>query len=260
MDIEFFNDLLTSTVNLLTKKPTQFLPSVCDSSKESENHLADNQIKRHSGYNLSSKRSKSPKINEFFDKTNSYSYSGMNNNHLNNLLKMPISSFDQNNLKRPSSSSSFNNKYQENKLKEEEDIQRRGAKSAKSSFLRKKSEEQYDFNPKNYLKMEEEEYWKFAINHKLTKEEIDNYEQYSKRPVLSREEFMKYISTPILKEAIVVLKLSDKKAQGEFLKYLNPMELVEEKNRVKGHLKHYDKVFKMKVGTVPSNKEKEPLK
>jgi hypothetical protein len=258
MDIEFFNDLLTSTVNLLTKKPIEFLPSVSDSPKESQVYIGDNSAKNNLGYYLGSKRSKSPKINEYFDKSSSYmnSYSRTNST---NLSKGPISSFEQNNIRRPNSSS-FSNKSQELKLKEEEDINKRGAKSAKGSFLRKKTEEEYDFKVKSYLKMEEEEYWKFAINHKLTKEEIDNYEKFSKRPVLSREEFMKYISTPILKEAIVVLKLSDKKAQGEFLKYLSPTELVEEKNRVKGHLKHYDKVFKMKVGTVPSNKEKEPLK
>lgn len=79
-------------------------------------------------------------------------------------------------------------------------------------------------------------------------------------PKLTGEEFVRHISVPLRKKSALELGLSEKKAQGYYLKKLSVEELMEEKNKVKNELKYYDKIFIKKVGKPPSNREKEPLK
>lgn len=109
------------------------------------------------------------------------------------------------------------------------------------------------------LIMEREDY-SYKVQNELTRDEIRGYEKYIQRPVLSGEEFVKFISVPLRKKSALELALSERKAQGYFLKSLTVEELMEEKNRVKNELKYYDKIFFKKVGKTPSNQEKEPLK
>jgi hypothetical protein len=106
----------------------------------------------------------------------------------------------------------------------------------------------------------EREDYSYKIHNELTREEIQGYEKYIKMSSLSGEDFVKYISTPLKKKSALELGLSDKKAQGYYLKKLSVEELMEEKNKVKNELKYYDRMFIKKVGKPPSNREKEPLK
>lgn len=108
--------------------------------------------------------------------------------------------------------------------------------------------------------MIEREDYSYKVHNELTREEIEGYEKYIKLPKLSGEEFVRHISIPLRKKSALELGLSEKKAQGYFLKKLSVEELMEEKNKVKNELKYYDKIFIKKVGKPPSNREKEPLK
>lgn len=109
------------------------------------------------------------------------------------------------------------------------------------------------------LLLEREDYSYKAAN-ELTREEIEGYEAHIHRGALSGEDFVRFISVPLRKKSALELGLSERKAQGCFLKRLSVEELMEEKNRVKNELKYYDKLFIKKVGKPPSNREKEPLK
>lgn len=109
-------------------------------------------------------------------------------------------------------------------------------------------------------KILEREDYSFEINNKLTKDEIQGFNEYMKRDRMSGEDFVRFISTPLRKKSAIELHLSEKKAQGYFLKKLSVEELMSEKNKVKSELKYYDKKFIEKVGKPPSNREKEPLK
>lgn len=106
----------------------------------------------------------------------------------------------------------------------------------------------------------EREDFSYKINNKLTREEIQGYEEHIQMSRMSGEQFVRFISTPLRKKSAIELRLSEKKAQGFFLKKLSVEELMSEKNKVKNELKYYDKVFINKVGKPPSNREKEPLK
>ena len=121
-----------------------------------------------------------------------------------------------------------------------------------------------DFNENSKAKTEplllEREDYSFKVHNELTHEEIQGYEKYIKRSRLSGEDFIRFISTPLKKKSALELGLSEKKAQGYFLKKLSVEELMDEKNKVKNELKYYDKIFIKKVGKPPSNREKEPLK
>lgn len=107
------------------------------------------------------------------------------------------------------------------------------------------------FNRRDYSYREE---------NKLSDAEIIAYEEFINKERISGEEFVRYISTPLKKNSALQLCLSEKKAQGYFLKEISVEDLMEEKNKVKKELKYYDRVFIKKVGKSPSNREKEPLK
>jgi hypothetical protein len=130
--------------------------------------------------------------------------------------------------------------------------------------MQNRKEEEPEANPGSKttpvpLMVEREDY-SYKIQNELTRDEIEGYEVYIKRPKLNGEEFVQFISTPLKKKSALELGLSEKKAQGFYLKSMTVKELMEEKNKVKNELKYYDKIFIKKVGKPPSNREKEPLK
>lgn len=152
------------------------------------------------------------------------------------------------------------------KIKARKTQSARNSGAQKNEFLPKEIHSKHSGKEHNTPKttpepmlLEREDY-SYKAHNELTREEIQGYEKYVNLPSLSGEDFVKYISTPLKKKSALELGLSDKKAQGYYLKKLTVEELMEEKNKVKNELKYYDKMFIKKVGKPPSNKEKEPLK